>query len=161
MTVSIAEIFAAMREAVTGEDGRALKRKFKVYQSKLFVSYICESINVHAEHAHVYLAKFYFDPSTQLYNQQGIVVFIVSDADRVITLDLKSSNPTVREGSMDDADLTVEVLSEDLIKLVTGELKPQQAFMKGILKIKGKMNLAMKLTSVLVATKKKLPRNRI
>lgn len=31
MTVSIAEIFAAMREAVTGEDGRALKRKFKVY----------------------------------------------------------------------------------------------------------------------------------
>lgn len=62
---------------------------------------------------------------------------------------------------MDDADLTVEVLSEDLIKLITGELKPQQAFMKGILKIKGKMNLAMKLTSVLVATKKKLPRNRI
>lgn len=31
------------------------------------------------------------------------------------------------------------------------------AFMKGMLKIKGKMNLAMKLTAVLAATRKKLP----
>jgi putative sterol carrier protein len=44
-----------------------------------------------------------------------------------------------------------------MAKLITGQLKPQQAFMKGKLKIKGKMNLAMKLTSVLVATRKKLP----
>jgi putative sterol carrier protein len=40
-------------------------------------------------------------------------------------------------------------------------LKPQQAFMKGKLKIKGKMNLAMKLTSVLVATRKKLPASKM
>ena len=35
------------------------------------------------------------------------------------------------------------------------------AFMKGMLKIKGKMNLAMKLTAVLNATRKKLPKSKL
>ena len=35
------------------------------------------------------------------------------------------------------------------------------AFMKGMLKIKGKMNLAMKLTAVLAATRKKLPSSKL
>jgi hypothetical protein len=35
------------------------------------------------------------------------------------------------------------------------------AFMKGMLKIKGKMNLAMKLSAVLDATRKKLPSSKL
>jgi 3-hydroxyacyl-CoA dehydrogenase/3a,7a,12a-trihydroxy-5b-cholest-24-enoyl-CoA hydratase len=85
------------------------------------------------------------------------VVFKINDTGDIYTLDLKSSDPSVKEGSMDDADLIVECESENMAKLITGQLKPQQAFMKGKLKIKGKMSLAMKLTSVLVATRKKLP----
>lgn len=45
--------------------------------------------------------------------------------------------------------------------LITGKLKPQQAFMKGKIKVKGKMNLAMKLTAVLSATRKKLPQSKM
>lgn len=44
-----------------------------------------------------------------------------------------------------------------MMKMIRKEIQPQQAFMKGKLKIKGKMNLAMKLTAVLAATRKKLP----
>ena len=57
--------------------------------------------------------------------------------------------------------MSVTVESSNMSKLITGELKPQQAFMKGKLKIKGKMNLAMKLTTVLVATKKKMPKSKL
>ena len=48
-----------------------------------------------------------------------------------------------------------------MIKMVRKELNPQQAFMKGKLKIKGKMQLAMKLTSVLAATSKYLPKSKL
>jgi putative sterol carrier protein len=46
-------------------------------------------------------------------------------------------------------------------KMINKEIQPQQAFMKGMLKIKGKMNLAMKLTAVLAATRKKLPTSKL
>ena len=54
-------------------------------------------------------------------------------------------------------DLTVRVSEANMIAMITKKLNPQQAFMKGKLKIKGKMPLAMKLTTVLAATAKKLP----
>jgi putative sterol carrier protein len=89
---------------------------------------------------------------------QGIVVFKIYDTDEVFTLDLKGPNFSVTKGETENADLTVIVESENMTKLITGALKPQQAFMKGKLKIKGKMNLAMKLTAVLAATRKKMPK---
>ena len=46
-------------------------------------------------------------------------------------------------------------------KMIRKEVQPQQAFMKGMLKIKGKMSLAMKLTAVLAATRKKLPSSKL
>ena len=45
--------------------------------------------------------------------------------------------------------------------MIRKEVQPQQAFMKGMLKIKGKMSLAMKLTAVLAATRKKLPTSKL
>lgn len=114
---SAAVVFAAMGEAVSGEGGKNIQRKFK-----------------------------------------GIVVFKISDTDEVFTLDLKGPNFSVTKGETENADLTVIVESENMTKLITGALKPQQAFMKGKLKIKGKMNLAMKLTAVLAATRKKMPK---
>jgi len=91
------------------------------------------------------------------------VVFKISDTNEVYSLDLEGPAFSVTKGDddMQIPDLTVIVESENMIKLITGELKPQQAFMKGKLKIKGKMNLAMKLTAVLTATKKKMPQAKL
>jgi putative sterol carrier protein len=59
------------------------------------------------------------------------------------------------------ADLQVLCTEEVMGKMINKEIQPQQAFMKGMLKIKGKMNLAMKLTAVLAATRKKLPTSKL
>ena len=73
-------------------------------------------------------------------------------------MDLKGPTFSVTKGEKENADLTVIVDAENMMKLITGALKPQQAFMKGKIKVKGKMNLAMKLTAVLTATRKKMPK---
>ena len=53
-------------------------------------------------------------------------------------------------------DLIVQTSPQVLQELLDKKLTPQQAFMKGKLKIKGKMGLAMKLKLVLDATRKHL-----
>lgn len=64
-------------------------------------------------------------------------------------VDLKSDPPEVKEGSNDAAQCTITVGDEDFVKIVTGELNAQMAFMSGKIKIAGDMSLAMKLGSVL------------
>ena len=99
---------------------------------------------------------------------QESVVFTISDTNEQWYLDLKSEKPSagkVVAGGGGDApatpDLSVKVSESDMLKMVKKELNPQQAFMKGKLKINGKMSLAMKLTSVLAATSKYLPKSRL
>ena len=70
-----------------------------------------------------------------------------------LTLDARSSSSG---GANDKPDLVVKTSLAILLDLVNKKVKPQQAFMKGKLKIKGKMPLAMKLTMVLDATRKNL-----
>ncbi len=48
-----------------------------------------------------------------------------------------------------DADCTITMSMEDLIKLQQGELNPMMAVMSGKIKIQGDMGLAMKLQSLL------------
>jgi putative sterol carrier protein len=60
----------------------------------------------------------------------------------------------------DKTDLIVIASLEVFHKLLNKKLTPQQAFMQGKLKIKGKMGLAMKLTLILNATRKVLQKNR-
>lgn len=110
-----------MKEAVAGDGGKAVQRKFK-----------------------------------------GTAVFTVGD--KVYSLDLSSpANRNVTEGDAFDgkADLKVICTEEVMGKMIRKEVQPQQAFMKGMLKIKGKMALAMKLTAVLAATRKKLPSSKL
>jgi putative sterol carrier protein len=54
------------------------------------------------------------------------------------------------------ADLYVTTSVKVLQDLLNKTLNPQQAFMKGLLKIKGNMGLAMKLTVLVNATRKQL-----
>lgn len=53
-------------------------------------------------------------------------------------------------------DLQVRTSIDTLRDLLEKKISPQQAFMKGKLKIKGKMALAMKLSLVLDATRKQM-----
>ena len=46
----------------------------------------------------------------------------------------------------DKADCSIAIKDEDFVKLMNGSLNPQQAFMKGQLKLKGNMMLAQKLS---------------
>lgn len=83
----------------------------------------------------------------------ALVVFYV-DGEK-LTLDTRASSGTPSESST-NPDLVVKTSLSVLLDMIHKKIKPQQAFMKGKLKIKGKMALAMKLNFVLEATRKHL-----
>ena len=96
---------------------------------------------------------------------KGKVVFVVGDAATASTysLDLSSPSCSVKNGDTfgGKEDLRVSCSEDVMAKMINKTIQPQQAFMKGLLKIKGKMSLAMKLNAVLAATRKKLPSSKL
>ena len=103
-------------------------------------------------------------PFSCLRAQQGTVTFTITSSSDVYSLDLSSpTNCKVIEGDAFDgnADLSVSCSEDVMMKMIRNEIQPQQAFMKGMIKIKGKMNLAMKLTTILAATREKLPTSKL
>ena len=64
---------------------------------------------------------------------------------------VEGGNLSVREGSVENADMTMVCTDEDLMAMVSGELNPVSAFMAGKVRIKGNMSLAMKLQTFLTA----------
>eukprot|EP01006_Ploeotia_vitrea_P027602 TRINITY_DN60378_c1_g2_i1.p1 TRINITY_DN60378_c1_g2~~TRINITY_DN60378_c1_g2_i1.p1 ORF type:complete len:750 (+),score=411.41 TRINITY_DN60378_c1_g2_i1:31-2280(+) len=71
-------------------------------------------------------------------------------------VDLKNGAGAVRAGDKGKADCIIIMKDADLVKLMTGKLNPQSAFMKGQLKIKGNMMLAQKLGALVQQNKSKL-----
>ena len=69
-------------------------------------------------------------------------------------VDLKNGSGSVKPGKAAKADLTLTVSDDDFVALAEGKLNPQQAFMRGKLKLKGNMGLAMKLGTVIQAAGK-------
>ncbi|KAF1329494.1 Peroxisomal multifunctional enzyme type 2, partial [Globisporangium splendens] len=83
----------------------------------------------------------------------GVIQFNVTPGG-AWNLDLKSASPSLTEGEK-KADVTITVGDDDFIAIATGKLNAQQAFMKGKLKLKGNMALAMKLPVLFNAIKPK------
>jgi putative sterol carrier protein len=83
---------------------------------------------------------------------KGAYLFVVKTGDKEAhwTVDLKNGTGSVSAGkTVEKPDCTLTLGEAELVQLLTGKLNPQQAFMKGKLKIAGNMGIATKLTEVL------------
>jgi putative sterol carrier protein len=65
------------------------------------------------------------------------------------TLDLTAKGGKVCSGASSKANCTIKISDENFVKLVSGNLNPQMAFMTGKIKVHGNMGLALKLQKVL------------
>ncbi len=68
--------------------------------------------------------------------------------DGVLAIDATGSPPALVDGT-DDADCTIRISAENLVKLIDGELNAMMAFTLGKLKIDGSMGVAMKVAALL------------
>jgi 3-hydroxyacyl-CoA dehydrogenase/3a,7a,12a-trihydroxy-5b-cholest-24-enoyl-CoA hydratase len=83
---------------------------------------------------------------------RGVIVYNVGGD--TWTVDLKSGMSVTRGAPSGKANLTITTSAKDFIAIAENKLKPQAAFMRGKLKIKGNMGMAMKLQSVTDAARK-------
>ena len=85
-------------------------------------------------------------------------VFNISteNGQKFFLMDLKNELGKIDEGDSSlKGNITVSVKDADFVKIAKGELKSQSAFMKGLVKVKGAMSLAMKLDQVIKALSSK------
>ena len=83
---------------------------------------------------------------------KAVIVYKITGPDATWTVDLKNGSGSVTYGDTGaKADLTVTVSDADFVALANKKLNPQQAFMRGKIKVKGNMGVAMKLGKVLDA----------
>jgi len=94
------------------------------------------------------------DPSV-VQRVNGVYQFDIkgSGAVQSYTIDLKNGTGSVAEGKANKPDCTLTLGEQDFVDLMTGKLNPQQAFMKGVLKISGNTSFAMKLGAVIPKSK--------
>jgi hypothetical protein len=118
MSITTAEVFAAMKEAVTGVGGKALQGKFKVGRQ-------CCGIVWHPIRLLFVVASHITGAAT--HHSKGTVTFTVGE--EVYSLDL--SSPSSRNVSKGDAfngnaDLHVTCSPEIMMKMIAKEVQPQQ-----------------------------------
>jgi putative sterol carrier protein len=75
----------------------------------------------------------------------GTLKFVLDE--HPIFIDGNNDNAITEEDC--DADCTISMSSENLLKMKNGDLNPMMAVMTGKIKIKGDMGLAMKLQNLL------------
>jgi putative sterol carrier protein len=77
------------------------------------------------------------------------VKFLLDDGD-VIFWDGTSDQPVIGDTGTDEpADTTLRLSTENLQKLLDGNLDPTLAYMTGKLKVEGKLGVALKINSML------------
>jgi 3-hydroxyacyl-CoA dehydrogenase/3a,7a,12a-trihydroxy-5b-cholest-24-enoyl-CoA hydratase len=63
---------------------------------------------------------------------KGVIRFKLTNPSAAYTLNLKTGSGSLSEGEEGKADITITVSDDNFTKLASGQLNPQQAFMKGV-----------------------------
>ncbi|MFA7692566.1 MAG: SCP2 sterol-binding domain-containing protein [Candidatus Hydrogenedentes bacterium] len=75
-------------------------------------------------------------------------IFQFNLGEEVYTVSISDGNVAVSEGAVEGANIQLTMTPEDFLAMTGGTLNSQQAFLTGKLKLKGDMQLALKLGSV-------------
>ncbi|OQC02218.1 MAG: SCP-2 sterol transfer family protein [Candidatus Hydrogenedentes bacterium ADurb.Bin101] len=75
-------------------------------------------------------------------------IFQFNLGEEVFSVKVADGAVAVSEGAMEGANIQLTMSPEDFLALTSGQLNSQQAFLTGKLKIKGDMQLALKLQNV-------------
>lgn len=75
-------------------------------------------------------------------------IFQFNLGEEVYAVKVADGGVAVSEGAMEGANIQLTMTPDDFLALVGGSLNSQQAFLTGKLKIKGDMQLALKLQTI-------------
>jgi 3-hydroxyacyl-CoA dehydrogenase/3a,7a,12a-trihydroxy-5b-cholest-24-enoyl-CoA hydratase len=90
--------------------------------------------------------KHYVSKHPELAKSVGNVFqFKIKNPDSAYVLDLKNGDGSLKDGTVDKADVTLELEDSDFIGMASGKLNPQKLFMSGKLKISGNVMASQKL----------------
>lgn len=86
----------------------------------------------------------------QLSNSQGIYQFNLTGDDAAnYFVAVEASGVEVKEGTADNAGVTITMAASDFKDLAAGSLNPMSAFMSGKLSVAGDMSMALKLQTLI------------
>ncbi len=96
--------------------------------------------------------KAYFDNLSENVDASKIAgmnsIFQFNLGEEVYSVKVADGAVVVSEGATEGANIQLTMSPEDFLALTSGQLNSQQAFLTGKLKIKGDMQLALKLQNV-------------
>lgn len=78
----------------------------------------------------------------------AVVRFDLGD-DGVYTIDARAGQPVVSDSSDGDADCTIRISTDNLTKLIDGQLDPMIGYTFGKIKVAGSLGIAMKLVNAI------------
>ncbi|MCK6441175.1 SCP2 sterol-binding domain-containing protein [Elstera cyanobacteriorum] len=78
----------------------------------------------------------------------AIVRFDFGD-DGVYTIDARAGQPTLSESADGEADCTIRISTDNLKKLIDGQLDPMIGYTFGKIKVAGSLGIAMKLVNAI------------
>ena len=84
----------------------------------------------------------------QLRSLSAIVKFDLG-SDGSYLVDARAAQPILTQDAESDADCTIRISGDNLVKLLNGKLDPMLAYTMGKIKVSGSMGIAMKLVSAL------------
>lgn len=134
-----------IRESFAELEALILQRKKKKERKKMAETTAKPQSDKFFEH----IKKFIKENPTAIYPDSGIYQFNISNPSAQWKLDLNKQPGVVRRGKSANPDIVLTVKDSHLIKIASGKLNVQTAFLQGRLKIDGDMAKAMRLGRIL------------